>query len=44
MIVIDADFLSSFLKIGRIDLIFKALQTETITITSGVLHELEQAQ
>lgn len=43
MIVADADFLSSFLKIDALELVFKALGTDTITITSGVLTELEQA-
>jgi len=43
MIVADTDFLSSFLKIGKLQLIFKALKTKSIVITKAVLHELEQA-
>lgn len=43
MIIIDTDFLSSLLKIGRLNLIFEALDAKTIVITKAVLHELEQA-
>ena len=43
MIITDTGFLSSFLKIGRLDLIFRAFDTNRIVITSGVLQELEQA-
>lgn len=44
MIVADADFLSAFLKIDRLNLVFEALETKEIVIAGGVLHELEQAQ
>ncbi len=43
MIVADADFLSAFLKIDRLELIFKALETKEIVIAGAVLHEVEQA-
>ena len=43
MIITDTDFLSSFLKIGRLSLVFRAFGTNKIIITSGVLQELEQA-
>ena len=43
MIISDADFLSSFIKISALELVFKALGTDKITITAGVLNELEQA-
>lgn len=43
MIIADADFLSSFLKIDALKLVFKALRTDKITITTGVLSELERA-
>lgn len=43
MIVADTDFLSAFLKINRLNLVFTALETSEIVITEAVLHELEQA-
>lgn len=43
MIIADTDFLSAFLKIDRLELIFKALETKEIVITGAVLHEIEQA-
>ena len=42
-IVADTDFLSSFLKIEKLDLIFKALDIKSLTITQAVLSELEHA-
>ncbi len=43
MIIADTDFLSAFLKIDRLELVFKALDTKEITIAGAVLHEIEQA-
>lgn len=43
MIIADADFLSAFLKINRLSLVFTALETQEIVIVRAVLHELEQA-
>lgn len=43
MIVADADFLSAFLKIDRLGLVFKALNTKEIVIAGAVLHDIEQA-
>lgn len=43
MIIADTDFLSAFLKIDRLNLIFDALETDEIVIARAVLHELEQA-
>jgi len=43
MIIADTDFLSSFLKIERLHLIFSALNAKSITIAKAVLHELEHA-
>ncbi len=43
MIIADTDFLSAFLKIGRLGMIFKALETKEIVIVGAVLHEVEQA-
>ncbi len=43
MIIADTDFLSAFLKIDRLELIFKALETKEIIIAGAVLHEVEQA-
>lgn len=34
MIIVDADFLSSFLKIDALELVFKVLGTDKITITT----------
>ena len=43
MIIADTDFLSAFLKIDRLELIFQALETKEIVIAGAVLHEVEQA-
>ena len=43
MIVSDADFLSAFSKIDRIDLIFKVFKTKEITITKAVYDELKES-
>ncbi|MBI2145882.1 hypothetical protein HYU22_00905 [Candidatus Woesearchaeota archaeon] len=43
MAIADTDFLSSFIKIKRTNLIPKAFNTNKITIVSSVLHELEKA-
>ena len=43
MIIADTDFLSAFLKIGRLGLVFKALETKEIIIAGAVFHEVEQA-
>lgn len=43
MIIADTDFLSAFLKIDCLELIFKALETKEIIIAKAVLHEFEQA-
>lgn len=43
MIIADTDFLSAFLKIDRLELVFAALETKEIIIAGAVLHEVEQA-
>ncbi len=43
MIIADTDFLSAFLKIDCLELIFKVLETKEIVIAGAVLHEVEQA-
>jgi len=43
MVIADTDFLSSFVKIGRVNLVFKAFNINKITIPGAVLHELEKA-
>ncbi len=43
MIIADADFLSAFLKINCLELVFKALETKEIVIVKAVLHEIKQA-
>lgn len=40
-VITDTDFLSSFFKIKRLDLIFRAFNVNKIFITRAVLHELE---
>lgn len=42
MIISDTDFISSFAKIGKIDLIFDALKVKEITITQAVYNELKE--
>ena len=42
-IVIDTDFLSSFFKIGQLNLIFKAFDVKEIFIVKAVLQELEES-
>ena len=43
-IIIDTDFLSSFFKIGKIDLIFKAFYIKEIFICQAVMKELQEAR
>lgn len=43
IIIADTDFLSAFLKVDRLELVFKALETKEIVIAGTVLHEIEQA-
>jgi predicted nucleic acid-binding protein len=43
LIVCDTGFLSSFLKIDRLDLLFTAFKTDSTFITDGVLRELKKA-
>ncbi len=43
MIIADTDFLSAFLKIDRLGLVFKVLETKEIVIAGAVVHEIEQA-
>ena len=43
MIIADTDFLCSFLKIGRLELIFKVLETKEIVIAEAVFQEVQQA-
>ena len=43
MIIADADFLSSFVKIKKIDLILKAFNVNKVIIPNDVLRELEKA-
>ena len=43
MVIADTDFLSSFVKIKKTNLISKVFNTSKITIVSAVLHELEKA-
>ena len=43
MLVSDTDFLSSFIKIGKVKLVKEFYQVEKIYITPGVYHELAQA-
>jgi len=43
MIIIDTDFLSAFLKINKIDLVFRALETKEIVTTDAVLNEIGQS-
>ena len=42
MIISDTDFISSFAKIGKVDLIFDALKVKEITITQAVYNELKE--
>lgn len=42
-VVVDADFLSSFIKIGRVSLIFKVLKVDEIIIPTAVLDEIKQS-
>ncbi len=42
MIISDTDFISSFAKIGEVDLVFEALKTKEITITRAVYDELKE--
>jgi len=42
-IVVDTDFLSAFIKINRVELIYKALETEKLCVTQAVFEELTKA-
>ena len=44
MIIIDTDFLSSFFKIGKLDLILKALNLKFVTVPTTVYEELKEAK
>ena len=41
--VVDTDFLSAFLKIYRLELIYEALETDKLYITQAVFEELTKA-
>ena len=41
--VVDTDFLSAFLKINRVELIYKALETDKLYVTQAVFEELTKA-
>ena len=43
MIIADTGFLSSLLKIDKLNLIFKALEIKEVVITGAVLNELKKA-
>jgi len=43
LIVADTDFLSSFAKIGKLDLIFKVFKTREIVIAQAVYNELKES-
>ena len=43
MIVSDTDFLSSFAKIGELNLIFRVFKTKEITITKAVYDEIKES-
>ena len=44
MAILDTDFLSSFFKIGKLDLILKTLDLKNVTIPSTVYKELKEAK
>ena len=44
MAIMDTDFLSSFFKIGKLDVILKALNLNHITIPSTVYEELKKSK
>ena len=44
MAILDTDFLSSFFKIGKLDLILRALNLEYVTVPSTVYEELKKAK
>ncbi len=44
MVILDTDFLSSFFKIRKLDLILKALNVKHIAIPSTVYEELKEAK
>lgn len=44
MAILDADFLSSFFKIGRLKLILKALNVKHVVVPSTVYEELKEAK
>ncbi|KAB2946822.1 MAG: hypothetical protein MPEBLZ_02568 [Candidatus Methanoperedens nitroreducens] len=41
--VVDTDFLSAFFKINRVELIYKALETDKLCVTQAVFEELTKA-
>jgi len=41
--VVDTDFLSAFIKINRVELIYKALETDKLYVTQAVFEELIKA-
>lgn len=41
--VVDTDFLSAFFKIDRVELIYRALETEKLCVTQAVFEELTKA-
>jgi predicted nucleic acid-binding protein len=41
--VVDTDFLSAFIKINRVELIYKALETDKLYVTQAVFEELAKA-
>ncbi len=41
--VVDTDFLSAFIKINRVELIYRALETEKLYVTQAVFEELTKA-
>ena len=43
MIVSDTDFLSSFVKINELNLVFKVFETKEIVITEAVCNELKES-
>ena len=43
MIVADTDFLSSFVKINELKLVFRVLKTKEIAITKAVYNELKES-
>ncbi|MDP7080287.1 MAG: hypothetical protein QF415_10375 [Candidatus Undinarchaeales archaeon] len=40
MIIVDTDFLSSFSKIGRLDLVFRLFECRSLVVPRAVLEEI----